>query len=117
LTRRVVDAVWARVPLVPVIVSESAHGIALVVVFIVRVEEPAPLMEVGLKPPLVTPLGKPDSLPTLRLTEPVKPLTGVTVTALQSSISDSRWSRLAGHQGFSGTPVACGQESPALHPG
>jgi len=75
----VVDAVWVRVPLVPVIVSESAHGIALVAVFIVRVEEPEPLMEAGLKPPLVTPLGNPDSLPTLRLTEPVKPLTGVTV--------------------------------------
>jgi hypothetical protein len=76
----VVDAVWISVPLVPVTVSESAHGTVLVVVFIVSVEEPEPLMEAGLKPALLTPLENPDSLPTLRLTEPLKPLTGVTVT-------------------------------------
>jgi hypothetical protein len=49
----------------------------------VSVEEPAPPameMDDGLKPPLVMPLGKPDSLPTARLTVPVKPLFGVTVT-------------------------------------
>ena len=80
LTRRVVDAVCVSVPLVPVIVSESAHGTVLVVVFIVSVEEPEPLMDAGLKPALLTPVGNPDSLPTLRLTGPVKPLTGVTVT-------------------------------------
>jgi len=61
-------------------VSETAHGIVLVVVIIVRVEVPEPLIEAGLKPPLPTPVGNPDSLPTLRLTEPVKPLCGVTVT-------------------------------------
>jgi hypothetical protein len=79
-TRRVVDDVWVSVPLVPVIVSESAHGTVLVVVSMVRVEEPEPMMEAGLKPALLKPLGNPDSLPTLRFTEPVKPLTGVTVT-------------------------------------
>jgi hypothetical protein len=46
----------------------------------VSVEEPEPLIEAGLKPPLVTPDKNPDSLPTLRLTVPVKPLIGVTVT-------------------------------------
>ena len=61
-------------------VSETAHGIVLVPVSIVSVEEPEPLIEVGLKPPLLTPVGNPDSLPTLRLTAPVKPLCGVTVT-------------------------------------
>ena len=79
-TNRVVDAVCVSVPLVPVKVSETAHGIALVAVIIVRVEEPDPLIEAGLKPPLLTPVGNPDSLPTLRLTEPVKPLCGVMVT-------------------------------------
>jgi hypothetical protein len=79
-TRRVVDDVWVSVPLVPVIVSESAQGTVLVVVSMVRVEEPEPMMEAGLKPALLKPLGNPDSLPTLRLTEPLKPLTGVTVT-------------------------------------
>jgi hypothetical protein len=80
LTNSVVDAVWARVPLVPVIVSESAYGVVLVVVFMVRLGEPEPLIEAGLNPPLVMPLGKPDSLSTLRPTAPVKPLRGVTVT-------------------------------------
>ena len=46
----------------------------------VRVEEPPPEIEDGLKPPLVIPVGKPDSLPTLRATVPVNPLSGVTVT-------------------------------------
>jgi hypothetical protein len=68
------------VPLVPVTVRESANGTALVVVFMVSVEEPEPVIEAGLKPPLVTPVGKPDSLPTARLTVPAKPLTGVIVT-------------------------------------
>jgi hypothetical protein len=52
----------------------------LVVVFMVSVEEPEPLIEAGLNPPLAMPVGNPDSLPTLRLTVPVKPVTGVTVT-------------------------------------
>ena len=68
------------VPEVPVTVSDRAYGAVLVVVFIVRVDEPPPEIEAGLKPPLVIPVGKPDSLPTLRFTTPLKPLRGVTVT-------------------------------------
>jgi len=49
-------------------------------VCIVSVEEPPVLIDAGLKPPLVIPVGKPDSLPTLKFTIPVKPLRGVTVT-------------------------------------
>jgi hypothetical protein len=52
----------------------------LVVVFIVRVDDPLPEIEDGLKPPLVIPVGNPDSLPTLKVTGPVNPLRGVTVT-------------------------------------
>ena len=44
------------------------------------VEEPPVLIDGGLKPPLVTPVGKPDSLSTLKFTVPVKPLRGATVT-------------------------------------
>src|SRR6185437_2070403 len=79
-TSSVVDAVCFSVPLVPVMVSDTAHGIVLVVVAIVRVDDPEPLMVAGLKPALLTPVGNPDSLPTLRLTVPAKPLCGVTVT-------------------------------------
>lgn len=50
------------------------------VVFMVRVDEPLPAIEDGLKPPLVIPVGNPDSLPTLRVTAPLNPLSGVTVT-------------------------------------
>jgi hypothetical protein len=46
----------------------------------VNVELPEPAMDAGLNPPLVIPLGKPDSLPTERLTVPVNPLCGETVT-------------------------------------
>jgi len=46
----------------------------------VSVEDPPVVIDAGLKPPLVIPVGKPDSLPTLKLTVPVKPLRGVTVT-------------------------------------
>ena len=49
-------------------------------VCIVSVEEPPVLIDGGLKPPLVMPVGKPDSLPTLKFTVPVKPLGDVTVT-------------------------------------
>ena len=52
----------------------------LVVVFSVKVDEPPPEMEAGLKPPLVIPAGNPDSLPTLRVTGPLNPLRGVIVT-------------------------------------
>src|SRR5262249_62388712 len=65
---------------VPVRVSDRAYGVALVVVFMVSVDDPAPAIEAGLNPPLVTPVGNPDSLPTPRLTVPVNPLMGVTVT-------------------------------------
>ena len=49
-------------------------------VCIVSVEEPPVLIDAGLKPRLVMPVGKPDSLPTLKFTVPVKPLRGATVT-------------------------------------
>jgi hypothetical protein len=54
-------------------------------VCIVSVEEPPVLIDGGLKPPLVIPVGKPDSLPTLKFTVPVKPLRGVTVTVYVAS--------------------------------
>ena len=54
-------------------------------VCIVSVEEPPVLIDAGLKPPLVIPVGKPDSLPTLKFTVPVKPLRGVTVTVYLAS--------------------------------
>jgi len=44
------------------------------VVFIVRVEVPDPADRRRTESPLVIPLGKPDSLPTVRLTVPVNPL-------------------------------------------
>ena len=44
------------------------------------VDEHPPVIDGGLKPPLVIPRGKPDTLPTLKFTLPVKPLSGVTVT-------------------------------------
>ena len=49
-------------------------------VVIVSVDDPEPLIVAGLKPALVMPLGNPDSLSTLRLTGPLNPLTGFTVT-------------------------------------
>ena len=47
---------------------------------IVSVEEPPVVINGGLKPPLVIPVGKPFWLSTLKFTVPVKPLRGVTVT-------------------------------------
>jgi hypothetical protein len=80
-TTRVVDAMWFRVVPVPLILSDSAKGSAAPVVFIVSVEvPPPPVIVAGLNPPLLTPIGKPPSLVTVRLTDPVKPLIGVTVT-------------------------------------
>jgi len=84
-TRSVVDAVCVIVPLVPVIERESAQGTVLLVVSIVSVEEPEPGIEAGLKPALLIPLGKTLSLPTLKLTAPVKPLMGVTVTVNEAA--------------------------------
>jgi len=52
-------------------------------VCIVSVEEPPAVIDGGLKPPLVIPVGKPFSLPTLKFTVPVKPLRGVTVTVYE----------------------------------
>ena len=83
-TNKVVELVCVIVPLVPVIVSERAYGLALVVVFMVSVEAPEVLIEAGLKPPLVIPVGKPDSLPTLRLTVPLNPVRDVTVTVKEA---------------------------------
>ena len=80
MTSRLVDAVWLIVPLVPVIVSDRAYGTVAVEVRIVSLEEPPAVIAAGLKPPLVIPVGKPDSLATLKFTVPVKPLSGVTVT-------------------------------------
>jgi len=61
-------------------VSERAYGVALVVVLKVNVDDPEPEIEDGLKPPLVIPLGNPFSLPTLRFTAPLNPVSGETVT-------------------------------------
>jgi hypothetical protein len=63
-----------------VTVSESAIGTAPVVVFIVSIDVPLPTIVAGLKPPLVTPAGKPFSLLTLKLTVPVNPLFGIIET-------------------------------------
>jgi hypothetical protein len=51
----------------------------------VSVEEPPVEIDAALKPPLVIPVGKPDSLPTLKFTVPLKPLRGVTVTVYVAS--------------------------------
>ena len=79
-TNKVVEAVCVIVPAVPVMVSERAYGVALVVVFIVTVDDPEPVIEDGLKPLLVTPPGNPFSLPTVRVTAPLNPVTGEIVT-------------------------------------
>jgi hypothetical protein len=72
------------VPVEPVMVNERAYGTVLVEVFILKVETPAPLIDAGLKPPLVMPLGKPDSLLTLRFTVLLKLLCGVTATVKEA---------------------------------
>lgn len=79
-TSSVVEAALVSDPEVPVTVRESAYGKALVVVSIVSVELPLPVIDDGLNPPLVMPVGKPDSLETLRFTVPLNPLSDVTVT-------------------------------------
>ena len=80
LTSSVVDPVCVSEPELPVTVNETAKGTVAVIVFIVSVELPLPLICDGLNPLLVTPVGKPDSLPTLSETGLVNPLSGVTVT-------------------------------------
>jgi hypothetical protein len=83
LTSSVVDAERMSGPEVPATVTVTAYGEAAVVVFIVSVELPLPAIVEGLNPPLVMPGGKmfsfPTVLPTLRLTEPLNPVSGVIV--------------------------------------
>jgi hypothetical protein len=80
-TSRLVDARRPPVPAaVPVTVSESAYGLAADVVFMRSVDVPAPVIDGGLKPPLLTPAGKPASLETERFTAPLNPLSERTVT-------------------------------------
>jgi hypothetical protein len=76
LTVRVRVAVWVSEPLVPVTVTVAAPVAAVAEAVKVRVL--VPVVDVGLKL-AVTPLGKPLAL---RVTLPVKPLPGVTVTVL-----------------------------------
>ena len=76
----VVDAVCIRVPSLPVNVSKSAQGTALVVVSIVKVDVPEPVIVEGLKPAGVTPLGHAEELLTERLTVWACPLRRATVT-------------------------------------
>jgi hypothetical protein len=78
-TSSVVEAVLVS-PEVPVTVSESAYGDAFVVVFMVSIELPPPVIDDGLNPPLVIPMVKLDSLPTLRFNMPLNPASDVTVT-------------------------------------
>ncbi len=79
-TSSVVDAAWTSEPEVPLTVSDSAYGTALVVVFIVRVDVPEPVIVGGLNPPTVTPAGKFPSVNALSVTVPVKPARAVIVT-------------------------------------
>src|SRR4051812_25099220 len=75
LTTNVTVALRTKLPLVPVMVSVYVPACTLVVVLTVKVEEPDPLIEVGLKLP-VAPAGNPL---TLRLTLPVNPFNAPTV--------------------------------------
>jgi hypothetical protein len=72
----VAEPLWLSEPLVPVTLKVELPSVAVAVVLIVSVVEPDLLTEVGLKVP-VAPDGNPD---TPKLTVPVKPLSGVTVT-------------------------------------
>lgn len=90
-TSSVVDAVLVSVPEFPVTVRDSAYGEAAFVVFMVSVELPLPLIVGGKNPPLVTPAGKPFSLPTLKFTEPVNPDSGVTVIEKVAACPGSTW--------------------------
>jgi hypothetical protein len=74
-TISVTEAVWLSVPLVPVIVNEKLPAGVVLAVVTVRVDEPE-ATEAGLKL-AVAPVGNPL---TLKLTVPVNPPEGVTVT-------------------------------------
>jgi hypothetical protein len=76
----VVEAVCVIVPDAPVTVSVTANGFAESDVLIVSVDDPEPVIVDGLKPPLATPAGNPESTVTLRLTGALNPASGVTVT-------------------------------------
>ena len=76
LTTKVTVAVWLRLPLVPVIVSvELPVGVVLAVVTVI-VEEPEVVTDEGLKL-AAAPAGNPAAL---KLTVPVNPFNGATVT-------------------------------------
>src|SRR5262249_18626572 len=59
---------------------DSAYGSALVVVFMVSVDEPEPTIVAGLNPPLLMPVPKPLSLLTASDTVPPNPVNGLIVT-------------------------------------
>ena len=80
MTSSVADVVCVRVPSLPVKVSRSAQGTALVVVSIVKVDVPEPVIVEGLKPAGMTPLGHAEELLTERLTVRASPLRRVTAT-------------------------------------
>ena len=74
-TVRLAAAVWLKLPLVPVMISvELPAGVELVVET-VRVEDPEPLTDVGLKL-AVAPAGKPLAA---KVTLPLKPFSAVIV--------------------------------------
>ncbi len=76
LTTRMVLVVWLRLPLVPLMLTvELPVGVVLAVVT-VMVVEPEPVTVEGLKLALA-PEGSPEAL---KLTDPLNPLDGVTVT-------------------------------------
>ena len=75
-TTRVRLVLWLRAPLVAAMVSEYVPAGVAQLVEAVSVEEPEPLTEAGLKL-AIAPLGKPL---TLKLTVPVNPLSGFTLT-------------------------------------
>lgn len=74
-TTSVVVVLWLRPPSVPVMVSVYVPGVVPVVVLTDNVDEPPPLIEVGLKLPLA-PEGRPL---TLSETLSLKPLRAVVV--------------------------------------
>ena len=74
LTTRVAEAVWTRLPLVPVIVRVYVPVGVVDAVWTVSVEVPDPLTEVGLNVP-VAPVGNPLKV---NPTEPVNPPVAVT---------------------------------------
>ena len=76
LTTRMTEVLCVRVPLVPVMVRVYVPGGVVLLVLTVRVEEPEPVIEVGLKL-AVAPPGSPLAL---KITLPLNPFNAVTVT-------------------------------------